>query len=263
MPSYVPLRLRLKRSATITAIFLIIAFTVHRFGIRSNAIEASGKEDLTIYELPESFIVQPAHLTPVDPTALIELGTESIDAAHKKGFLHTGAVLFVTDSSGKILVMKRSASVVTCPNTWSIVGEHSIAGEDSNYTPIRALKEELGLSISEHYAQIQNMTDFPLYYIRHYGARNGNRIDRQLTYMWLVTLPQRHEEISWTLDHEVADSKWITLRSFDEWLREDEKNDNTINLSSKEDDGPPNGDFCHRTIRSLLKLGIERLKQLL
>ena len=266
MPSYVSLRLRLKRAALLSVVFLII-FSVHRLRIRdalsNESIAASGNEDLTIYELPESTVVQPAHLTPVDPTTLIELGTESIDVAHRKGILHTGAVLYVMDASGKILVMKRSPSVVTCPNTWSIVGEHSIAGEDPNNVPIRALEEELGLSVSAYDVQIQNMTEFPLYYIRHYGARNGNRIDRQLTYMWLVVLPQPQEEISWKLDHEVADAKWITLNAFDEWLKDDEKNDNSINSSSEKDDGPPNGDFCHRTIRSLLKLGIERLEELL
>lgn len=183
-----------------------------------------------------------------------------------KGILHTGGVMYVMDSSGRILIMKRSSSVVTCPDTWSIVGEHSIAGEDANDLPIRALEEELGLKVTNRDVKIQALTEFPLYYIRHYGARNGKRVDRQLTYLWLVKLAERHEEISWKIDHEVAGVKWITLDEFDVWLKEDEKIDSetTANklhyLRKSGDDGPPNGDFCHETIRTLLRLGVEQLK---
>jgi isopentenyldiphosphate isomerase len=224
---------------------------------------ASSGEYLTVYKLHESFNQEPAHLTPVNPSVLIETGSESIDVAHRKGLLHIGAILYVMDSNEQILLMKRSASVVTCPNTWSIVGEHSVVGEDANDLPLRALEEELGLIVSKDDVAIQTLTDYPLYYIRHYGARNDNRIDRQLTYLWLVKLPRPHEGIQWTLDHEVAGHKWITLEEMDAWLKEDEKNDETFRLRTKEDDGPPNGDFCHSTIRTLLRTGIVHLKEIL
>lgn len=231
--------------------------------IDHHAAATSNEEDLTVYQLPERFR-EPTHLTPIDPAVLIEMGTESIDSAHRKGLLHIGGILYVMDAAGKFLLMKRSSSVVTCPDTWSIVGEHSIGGEDAGNLPIRALEEELGLDASYIGATIKNLTEHPLYYIRKYGARNGNRIDRQLTYLWLVKLPKRQQEIDWRLDHEVADKKWITLELFDHWLQADEANDSTVNESNEEDDdGPPVGDFCHRTIRSLLRLGIARLKVIL
>lgn len=220
-------------------------------------------EDLTVYKLPARLSEDPAHLTPIDPTILITVGTESIDAAHRKGLLHIGGVVYVMDAHGRFLLMKRSSSVVTCPDTWSIVGEHSVVGEDAKNLPIRALEEELGLLVSDFDVEIQSLTEYPLYYIRHYGARNGNRIDRQLTYAWLVKLSKRHEDIPWKLDHEVADKKWITLDEFDKWLTSDEKNDVIMNDGDEADDGPPNGDFCHRTIRSLLMLGIKRIKTIL
>jgi isopentenyldiphosphate isomerase len=265
-------RLRPKRCITIIVVFALSLFvfayrvSINELTIDTNHHRASASnEDLTVYRLPEKF-KDPSHLTPIDPSILIELGTESIDAAHRNGILHTGGILFVMDVAGKFLVMKRSSSVVTCPDTWSIVGEHSIVGEDANSLPIRALDEELGLVASDVGAAIQNLTEHPLYYIRKYGARNGNRIDRQVTYLWLVTLPKSQQEINWRLDHEVADKKWISLEVFDHWLQADEANDAAFNESNEEkegDDGPPNGDFCHRTIRSLLRLGITRLKVML
>lgn len=251
------------RMRYIAGVMSLVFLTSHYLYYYSHHVIAAGhEEDLPIYQLPKSFLKEPIHLTPIDPQILVELGTLSIDAVHRKGVLHTGGVLYVMDSSNKILLLKRSSSVVTCPDTWSILGEHSIIGEDTNDLPIRALKEELGLTVLRH-VQIQNLTEYPLYYIRHYGARNDNRIDRQLTYMWLVRLRKPQEEIGWNLDHEVAASKWVTVNEIDTWLRDDEKHDVTATITNyDEDDGPPNGDFCHRTIRSLLRLGIERIKEI-
>ena len=48
------------------------------------------------------------------------------------------------DSSGKVLFLQRSANVVTCPGTWSILGEHSIVGENARETVVRGVEEELG-----------------------------------------------------------------------------------------------------------------------
>ncbi|KAL7486926.1 hypothetical protein ACHAW6_012532 [Cyclotella cf. meneghiniana] len=228
-----------------------------------DAQATSSGEYLTVYTFPETFVGDPRHLTPIDPSILIPLGDESIDAAHRNGLLHTGSILFVMDASGRFLLLKRSASVVTCPETWSVVGEHSVVGEDPYDVPLRALEEELGLVIANIDVTIQDLTELPLFYIRHYGARNGNRVDRQLTYLWLVKLPQAQEEVSWNLDHEVANHKWIALDDLDAWLREDSRNDGPIDVGIKEDDGPPNGAFCHYTIRSLLRTGIERLKIIL
>ena len=264
---YAP-RNNLYRMRYIAAIMSLVFLTCHYLYYSHNdvsmiEIAAGHEEDLPIYQLPKSFTKEPIHLTPINPQTLVELGTLSIDAAHRQGVLHTGGVLYVMDSSDKLLLMKRSSTVVTCPNTWSILGEHSIIGEDANDLPIRALKEELGLAVLRR-VQMQNLTEHPLYYIRHYGARNGNRIDRQLTYMWLVKLPKPQEEIGWKLDHEVAASKWITLDEMDTWLIDDEKkHDMTETIDNNDrDDGPPTGDFCHRTIRSLLRVGIDRIKEI-
>jgi len=258
--------LRRKRLATIlVAGVCFVCLHVHHMPTETvkHVVVLPSSEDLTVYKLPESFSEEPIHLTPIDPTMLIELGNDTIDAAHRKGILHTGGILYIMDASDKILVMKRSRSVVTCPDTWSILGEHSIVGEDANDLPARALAEELGLSVTSLDITIQNLTAFPLYYIRYYGARNGNRIDRQLTHIWFVKLPKRHQEIDLRLDHEVAGHKWVSVDEMDKWLERDARHDVTIKSDNLGDDGPPNGDFCHHTIRSLLQLGVKHLKIML
>ena len=48
------------------------------------------------------------------------------------------------DASGSLLFLQRSDKVVTCPATWSMLGEHSNVGENSMETVVRGLEEELG-----------------------------------------------------------------------------------------------------------------------
>ena len=254
----------------------------------------NNNEDLPIFVLPPAlFPKDPAHLTAINPSFLIPRGIHPSDIAHRNGLLHEGHVLFVMDSSGLFLFLKRAGSVVTCPNTWSVLGEHSIVGESVRESVVRALEEELGLvattatestnNVADEgkiMVSIQNVTQFPLYYIRHYGARNDNRIDRQLTYIWLVRLSKQKGEIRWKFDEEVADHKWISLKEFDSWLIADDdevkdadyfqKFDDAKSVKKEyygrgggRDDGPLSGDFCHGTIRSLYRTGLDHLKLML
>ena len=85
------------------------------------------------------------HLTPVNPSTLIPIGVSPIDGAHRNGYLHTGHCLFIMDASGLLLFLKRSSDVVTCPSTWSILGEHSNLSEKARDTVVRGMEEELGL----------------------------------------------------------------------------------------------------------------------
>ena len=110
------------------------------------------------------------------------------------------------------------------------------------------------------------MTEHPLYYIRHYGPRNDNRIDRQLTYLWLVQFQNMYQDIDMILDDEVANYKWISVDEVGTWLAEDRRrqNNNTISMEDaylssikgERDDGPDTGDFCHKTIISLYEAGL-------
>ncbi|KAL7471013.1 hypothetical protein ACHAXS_013528 [Conticribra weissflogii] len=262
---------------------------------------ATVKEILPTYTLQSPLsslpLVEPTHLTPIPPSFLVPLDNHPIDVTHRRGWMHVGHCLFVMDDTGKLLFLKRSNEVVTCPNTWSIVGEHSVVGEANDGWDVvfRALFEELGLIVTvdgdgvgwkegnthekdadertKHPivpATIRNVTHYPLYYVRHYGPRKDNRVDRQVTYLWLVHLHKPREEIEWTLDEEVADHKWISLGEFEEWLSDDEEEMRSSEaefgdgaVDGVKDDGPPHGDFCHWTIRTLYQAGLKGLKQII
>lgn len=253
-----------------------------------SSAHAGGDERLRGYDFPPSLPAEPPHLTPMDPSALVPRGTQSIDAAHREGILHVGSVLYVMDASGALLFLQRSADVVTCPSTWSILGEHSQAGESQRETVVRGMEEELGFvalnfdesddfghvwtaelrpsdSVESLTVTIENATEFPLYYIRHYGPRNGNRIDRQLTYLWWVRFPRRHEEISWRLDDEVADHRWMGLDEVRSWLADDAAKgaqgleSGGVGEGGVRDDGPDERDFCHGTIRAIYEAGLRGL----
>ncbi|KAL7438797.1 hypothetical protein ACHAXH_005370 [Discostella pseudostelligera] len=282
----------------------------------------SGEELIPIYELPSrSFFsstttYDPPHLTPIDPSTLISKGAYPIDTVHINGYLHTGHVVFVMDASRKLLFLQRSSNVITCPNTWSVLGEHTSIDDGSPWeTVIRGIEEELGFrsfgqdttnfpmmwnadlhpshvtsSIKTRGAKpllpiritIQNITEYPLYYIRYYGSRNEGRVDRQLTYLWLVYFPKKEELISWKLDEEVASSKWISLEDVATWLSNDAANAARIGSGGTEGDeinnegsdgakvggedgnyddgdGPDRGDFCHETIRSLYEVALAKM----
>lgn len=221
--------------------------------------------DMEIFELARlSSSSYPAHLDPINP--LIELkhsGFENIDRTHKNGLIHAGTWIHVVDSSlkgddPKLLLVKRGENLVTCPGTWSLIGEHAFRNEAPLNTARRGIQEEVGqraLDYVDKHGSIRNMTDIPVYYERDYGASNGGRVDRQITYLWLVEMNLgkknsggRGEELNvlLDLDDEVADHKWISLSEFEDWVSRDKES------SSKA--------FCHDTIISLISLGIDRLK---
>jgi 8-oxo-dGTP pyrophosphatase MutT (NUDIX family) len=218
----------------------------------------------------------PSHLDPVNPTADVEsTGFVNIDFAHRAGMVHNGNWIALVDShlsssNGKqrrehqqqlqqrqprILLLKRGKDMVTCPNSWALVGEHAYRDEPPIETTRRAIREELGSTFSDlldsDNASIGTLTEYPLYYERYYGPKNGNRVDRQLTWLWLVEVDLEAEkrngaDVSLHLDDEVADHKWVPLDELERWLEAD------VLLK----------DFCHDTIFSLLQLVLKRMKVL-
>ena len=307
-------------------------------------------ELIPIYDLLPQNRTLPPHLTPIDPSTLISHEAVPIDTAHRGGKLHIGHVLFVMDDANNLLFLQRSKEVVTCPGTWSVLGEHANSNETPMQSVLRGIREELGFVRLLNYhvtdgmngerrgsinnnddddknigdvdtspteegvyyfrsskddadvessttskniirARIRNITQYPLYYIRHYGPRNNNRIDSQLTYLWSVvvttittTTNNGDQDVDNTttndiqrlmhLDAEVADHKWMNLIEASVWLANDaakmimvdsnknhNNNNNNNNNVNEEDDGPDMGDFCHSTIRSLYEVGLNSILQ--
>ena len=260
-----------KRALKLT-IFVTVLRVVHL--IRSMNEK---KNDLQIFQFKSQ--PYPSHLDPVNPTTDVEsTGFVNIDFAHCAGMVHNGNWIALVDShlspsngmqrrehqqqhqqhqqrQPRILLLKRGKDMVTCPKSWGLVGEHAYRDEPPIETTRRAIREELGSTFSDlldsDNASINTLTEHPVYYERHYGPKNGNRVDRQLTWLWLVEVDLEAEErngadVSLHLDEEVADHKWVPLDELERWLEAD------VLLK----------DFCHDTIFSLLQLVLKRMKEL-
>ncbi len=231
--------------------------------------------DVQYFVMKNGDITMPSHMDLVDLSMIFDHGGfNSIDAVHREGKIHVGAWIFLVDSSlhvqdPKILVLKRGEQLITCPGTWSLLGEHAFRDESNLDTVHRAIFEELGgdmLKYVNDHGKISNLTDLPVYYERDYGSSNGGRIDRQLTYLWLVELNVKinhfstpterkaHEQIIENLlhlDDEVEDHRWISINELKEMLpiRPKEDFNEQTNLA-----------FCHHTIISLSRLGLKQLE---
>ena len=116
-----------------------------RLSSLQTTIQYEIEEQIPIYDVPPPYSLQTLpHLTPLDPSRLIPRGSYPIDITHRNGYLHIGNILYIMDLSGRMLFLQRSNSVVTCPGTWSLLGEHSVVGENGRESVVRGVEEELG-----------------------------------------------------------------------------------------------------------------------
>jgi hypothetical protein len=159
----------------------------------------------------------------------------------------------VTDVDGMMLILKRGPDLVTCPNSYSLLGEHTLGREKPIDTVRRAIREELGGSMLKHVKSIVSLMPYPLYYYREYGKENENRIDRQLTYLWVASMNLKGGELPLQLDHEVADHKWIDDKTLQEWFSE--AHDKLLK------EGSVGTNICHETILSLWETVSEAMKK--
>jgi len=266
-----------------TAAFVLILFSIYQiYNPRktNHHHTASSLPDIQIFDLRSNASL-PVHLDEIDPTTeLVSRGFQYLDTAHRLGRIHMGSWIYIVDSTltttttmasssssnPRILLLKRGLQLVTCPGMWGLVGEHTNRDEPQIETVRRAIMEELGPRVLEHvttHGRIRNVTALPLYYERHYGEANGGRIDRQVTYVWLVEMNLGARKISrdgnyestidqiieedgfFEFDSEVAETKWLPIDELEQWVKED-TDDKKF--------------FCHETIISLTNLGLERLK---
>ena len=58
---------------------------------------------------------------------------------------------------------------------------------------------------------------------RFYGPRGDDRIDRQLTYLWIVQFSKPKRKLDFKFDHEAEDNKWVSIEDLAGWLSEDER----------------------------------------
>ena len=239
----------------ITPTTLIIIVAILLIWIGTTTMLAVQEDQLVAYDLAEG-VAEPEHLTPINATGNLVARSNlySIDEAHRQGLIHSGAWIWIEDIDGKVLVLKRGPGLVTCPNSYSLVGEHTQGIEDPHETWRRAIREELGEAILGYIKSVEQLPDSPLYYVRDYGQQNSNRIDRQLTYLWWIKMDRAGIYLPIEPDAEVAYHDWIEVKTLQEWLHEAHEN-----LASH---GSVGSRLCHETIVTLWETvlkGVQRV----
>ena len=196
--------------------------------------------DVQVFEWKDDNF-EPKHLDLIDTDLRMESRSfADLDLAHRQHLIHKGAWIAVS-WRGKILVVKRGPRLITCPNSWGIVGEHTSWDETPTETVVRAIFEEIGLG-KDAIRVVNFLTEHPVYYERSY-PNNDNRMDKQVTYLWLVEL-NAVKDTSFHFDSEVSETRWVSKTELQDWVHTN-----------------PN-DFCHQTIQSLLQLVLDRLDQI-
>mmetsp|Transcript_50540 Transcript_50540/g.123255 ORF Transcript_50540/g.123255 Transcript_50540/m.123255 type:complete len:258 (+) Transcript_50540:363-1136(+) len=199
---------------------------------------SGGAEPLEVYAFPRG--LRPQHLDIVDEGSFEKNGTLPLHEAHLRGYLHRGAWVFVADSAGLLLFVRRAETMRTCPGKWGPVGEHHKPGEDAEQNAIRCIREELGPRIVGHLRVSQNLTEHALYYYRRY---DDGREDKQATNIWLFILDSQHTILPFEFDDEVSGTKWISVEEVITWAQERP------------------ADFCHESITKLLAFCLVPLQQ--
>lgn len=111
----------------------------------------------------------------------------AIDDVHHRAVLHKGIWLHVLTADNWLLLIRRSASMVTCPGGLSIVGEHSTADETDEHCVRRAVTEELPAFRSSAGSELMHpLRPIPRWFL--YDYPDGTRRDRSLISEWLFRL---------------------------------------------------------------------------
>jgi isopentenyldiphosphate isomerase len=136
----------------------------------------------------------------------------SIDLAHRHKIPHRGVWIFVLNSDHQVLFVKRSPETITCPNTWTSIGEHTHFLESYESAALRGLREELLISKAE----LMNFTSL--------GDRNPS--------LYEINYPSRRTDLQWTRSFlaivssatqirpnlETSRMEWISLKDASDWL---------------------------------------------
>lgn len=103
--------------------------------------------------------------------------TLPIDAVHARGLPHRGAWIIVVDDALRVLLLWRAPRMVTCPRSWSLAGEHAVAGESFADAAVRGLEEEVEFLGEAELHQLGT----PFLFRHAYETRLGVRVDVQWT----------------------------------------------------------------------------------
>ena len=124
--------------------------------------------------------------------------------AHKNGFFHQSAHIWIFDKNKNVLIQKRAADKDTFPNLWDIsVAGHISAGELPIDAAIREVEEEVGLKITKN--QLQHIGTST-----HKVLHKIDLIDYELHHIYVCCINFNIENLKIQLE-EVAKIKTIAL----------------------------------------------------
>ena len=149
------------------------------------------------------------------------LGSVPISALHERELWHRGVRLLVFDrrdgaAAARVLTLRRTAELVTCPAAWTLVGEHRRPCESVLEACLRGAREELGAPAGASAAEL-GLRALPgkrfqtiVRIVRGdntcagYGAARGERT--------VLDVCALEYDGSWPLrfDEEVQDTRWLT-----------------------------------------------------
>lgn len=149
-----------------------------------------------------------------DDRTVVEL--RPLDEVHRQALTHRGVWVFVVNVAGQVLLLRRPATMMTCPETWSVVGEHNKPGESYLQAGRRGVAEELGWSLEQVAGMDITLLGAPTFFEQRYpgAARSGAvaRTDRQHSAYALLRLPASGAPPMSPTGDEVSARRWVPLK---------------------------------------------------
>eukprot|EP00045_Choanoeca_perplexa_P015568 m.197791 g.197791 ORF g.197791 m.197791 type:complete len:308 (-) comp17026_c0_seq4:3622-4545(-) len=183
----------------------------------------------------------------LDPSFHQPVGANSIEKVHQLGLPHVGINLFVVrrlhgpSSQLQLLLLKRSRQSVTCPSTWSLLGEHSAPRENAAATAARGLREELGVFSDDDTMLMIATCLLDEEYENKRRSVGKHRVDKQLTHV--AFYEQDTRQVIDFDEEEISAIKWVTPSQLYEMTM--------AQATSK--------DFCSESNAQLVRLGLLRM----
>ena len=127
--------------------------------------------------------------------------------AHRYGYFHATAHVWIVTATGDILLQKRATTKDTHPGLWDIsCAGHLISGDTSLDAAVRELREELGLSVDWSALQLLFNT------FQSYVSPDGTICDNEFSDVYLLTIksdqPLRFDP------QEIDEIKFVTVETF-------------------------------------------------
>jgi isopentenyldiphosphate isomerase len=139
------------------------------------------------------------------------------EEAHQKGLWHRVAHIWVANSTGDVLIQKRSSQKISYPNMWGMACEgHISAGQEPIDGALRELKEELNLNLKP--GQIDLIFTYKRS-VRYSKTFIGNHfID-----VYMAKKDIDLSELTFQ-EEEVSEIKWISFGEYIDLVKNDKPN---------------------------------------